>query len=71
MKAPGPPASPGGGWSILSTVKQKWKVVVDVVVDVDVVVVAVVAVVAVCLMEMNGKWLSLTRLQSSSIISTE
>ena len=68
MKAPGPPASPGGGWSILSTVKQKWKVVVDVVVDVDVV---VVAVVAVCLMEMNGKWLSLTRLQSSSIISTE
>ena len=42
--------------------------VVDVVVDVDVV---VVAVVAVCLMEMNGKWLSLTRLQSSSIISTE
>ena len=69
MKAPGPPASPGGGWSILSTVKQKWKVVVDVVVDVDVV--AVVAVVAVCLMEMNGKWLSLTRLQSSSIISTE
>jgi len=68
VKAPGPPASPGGGWSILSTVKQKWKVVVDVVVDVDVV---VVAVVAVCLMEMNGKWLSLTRLQSSSIISTE
>ena len=44
MKAPGPPASPGGGWSILSTVKQKWKVVVDVVVDVDVVVVAVVVV---------------------------
>ena len=48
--------------------------VVEVVNDVDVVVVvvvAVVAVVAVCLMEMNGKWLSLTRLQSSSIISTE